>query len=79
MRQDGIKRNHAADILKGICIVCIVITHFSWSDTERRMFLFPFWIDMAVPVFMVISGYTHSISFEKRHIGEITQAYRGGV
>lgn len=78
MRWDGTERNYAADILKGIGIVFVVITHFSWSSTERRIYLFPFWIDMAVPVFMIISGFAHSASFEKRHIEKIRLAYAGG-
>ena len=78
MRWNGTERNYAADILKGIGIVFVVITHFSWSSTERRIYLFPFWIDMAVPVFMIISGFAHSASFEKRHIEKIRLAYAGG-
>ena len=78
MGWDGTERNYAADILKGIGIVFVVITHFSWSSTERRIYLFPFWIDMAVPVFMIISGFAHSASFEKRHIEKIRLAYAGG-
>ncbi len=77
MGWDGTERNYAADILKGIGIVFVVITHFSWSSTERRIYLFPFWIDMAVPVFMIISGFAHSASFEKRHIEKIRLAYAG--
>ena len=54
------------DFYKGICIIFIIITHYSWNDNERLHYLFPFWIDMAVPVFMVITGYVTSLSFQNR-------------
>ena len=70
------KRNHIVDILKGICIICVVITHFEWQYDYRLIPVFPFFIDMAVPVFMIISGYVYTISFEKRGISAISQAYQ---
>jgi len=51
------------------------VTHFAWRDTERLKYLFPFWIDMAVPVFMIISGFVNTISFQKNHITTIDKAY----
>lgn len=54
------RRNSALDILKGICIIFILITHFRWEESDRIRFLFPFWIDMAVPIFMVITGYVYT-------------------
>ena len=32
-------RNHFIDILKGICIIFVVITHFDFKGNELRMFL----------------------------------------
>ena len=58
------KRNNYLDIVKGIAILFIIITHFSWSDQERMKYFFPFWIDMAVPMFMIVSGYVYSVSFQ---------------
>ena len=69
------ERNHFIDALKGICILFVIITHFSWSDEERLKFLFPFWIDMAVPIFMIISGYVYAISYKKHNIANISAAY----
>lgn len=68
-------RNSFIDVLKGICIIFIVITHFSWSDGERLTFLFPFWIDMAVPIFMIISGYVYSVSYTRKNITRFDEAY----
>lgn len=53
------------DVYKGICILFIIFTHFDWSEQERLRLLFPFWIEMAVPIFMVISGYVYSMSYER--------------
>lgn len=53
------------DLFK-LCSICVVIfTHASWSNTQRLEFFFPFSIDMAVPVFMLISGVIWSYSIEK--------------
>lgn len=70
------KRNRMVDILKGICIMCVIITHFNWQDNDRIIPVFPFLINMAVPVFMIISGYVYAISYEKRDISSISQAYQ---
>lgn len=63
------------DVIKGICIIAIIITHISWTDTERLTLGFPFWIDMAVPVFMIISGYMSSLSYERNSIASLCDAY----
>lgn len=39
---DSMKRNNFIDTLKGICIIFVVITNFSWSNEERLHLLFPF-------------------------------------
>lgn len=36
------KRNEKIDVLKGVCIVFVIITHFRWSTEHRLQFLFPF-------------------------------------
>lgn len=57
------KRETGIDILKIICMCFIVITHCSWSEEQRQSLLFLFWIDMAVPVLMIITGYNYYNSF----------------
>ena len=56
------------DVYKGICILFIIITHHNWTNEQRLHLLFPFWIDMAVPVFMVITGYVYADSSTKNKI-----------
>ncbi|MCI9081215.1 MAG: acyltransferase [Lachnospiraceae bacterium] len=51
------------------------MTHYEWEDKYRFYGLFPLWVDMAVPVFMMISGYVYSTSFYNNRIEEFAQAY----
>lgn len=68
-------RNHFIDVIKGFAIICILITHCKFTDGERNLFLFPFWVEMAVPLFMIISGFVYTKSFESRRITSFKQAY----
>ena len=70
------KRNTFLDIIKAFCILFVIITHDTISEETRQKFLFNFWIDMAVPLFMIISGYVYAASFERNKISEIGQAYK---
>ena len=69
------QREYGLDAFKGILIVFVIISHFTWSPDERSNYLFPFWIDMAVPFFMLISGYLHAASIERNNIECIETAY----
>lgn len=69
------QRDHFLDIAKGIAILMVIITHFSWEGEERLRYLFPFWISMAVPIFLTISGYVGTASYEKKGIESISRAY----
>ena len=68
-------RYHSIDFVRGICIIFVIVSHYSWEAVETKRLLFPFWIDMAVPVFMVISGFCYTNSFQKHKISSIGQAY----
>lgn len=61
-QKDASQRYTNLDVVKGICILMAIFTHYDWSDKQRILLLFPFWIDMAVPVFMVITGYVSALS-----------------
>lgn len=69
------QRNHFLDIAKGIAIIMVVITHFSWENEDRLRYLFPFWVSMAVPIFLIITGYVSTASFEKKGVDSMMQAY----
>lgn len=69
------ERNNSIDVIKGVAILFIIITHYLWSDVERLTLLFPYWIDMAVTIFMVISGYLYAKSYESKKIDTFEKAY----
>lgn len=69
------QRNSAIDFLKGISILLVLITHYAWTVEQRTNFLFPYVIDMAVPVFMIISGCVGALSFKKHKINSLSEAY----
>ena len=69
------KRNQLLDLLKGISIIFVVFTHFHWTEEDRLIFLFPFSIDMAVPIFMIISGYVYAISYHRNKVESFSDAY----
>ena len=50
------KRNNFLDVLKGICILLVILTHFDWVEAERLQYLFPYWMNPAVPIFMITPG-----------------------
>lgn len=70
------ERSNVLDIIKGLMIIFIIITHFRfvYPDDYKRYGFF-FWIDMAVPVFMIITGYVTSIQYRKRGIESFDYAY----
>lgn len=68
-------RQTILDILKGICIIFVIVTHYDWSDKQRLLGLFPYIIDMAVPIFMIISGYVFSASYLRKGIDRFEDAY----
>lgn len=70
------ERSNVIDIIKGLMIFFIIVTHFRfvYPDDYKRYGFF-FWIDMAVPVFMIITGYITSIQYRKRGIESFDQAY----
>ncbi len=69
------KRNDFLDVLKGICILLVILTHFDWTEPERLKYLFPFWMNPAVPVFMIISGYLFAESFKRKNVTKFREAY----
>lgn len=60
------KRIYQFDYLKAFSILAVISTHITFSFDVTKTVLFPYFIDMAVPIFMIISGYVNACSFEKR-------------
>ncbi len=70
------RRKRTIDLLKGIAILMILFTHFKWNEEQRHIFIFPWLINMAVPIFMIISGYTGALSIKKHGIDSFFKAYQ---
>ena len=68
-------RQTVIDVLKGISVIFVIITHYSWSEKQRMIGLFPFCVDMAVPIFMIVSGYVFTNSYLKKGIVCFENAY----
>lgn len=69
------KRNNFLDVLKGICILLVILIHIDFTESQRLWLLFPFWVNPAVPIFMIISGYVNTLSFEKNDVTALKTAY----
>jgi fucose 4-O-acetylase-like acetyltransferase len=76
MNSKATYRNSMIDILKAIGMILVIITHYNWSDREKLNYLFPFWVSPAVPVFIIISGYVYSMSYERNGIKTLSDCYR---
>lgn len=67
------KRIELIDYLKAICVLMVIITHYDWSDKTTPFFTML--INMAVPVFMILSGYNFAMSNRKKTDGKLRQMY----
>lgn len=61
------------DYLKAICVILVVITHYDWAS--KSSYIFTMVINMAVPIFMIISGYNFAMSNKKKTDGSILAMY----
>lgn len=50
------------DFMKALCIIMVIINHASFTSGEETKYLFPFYIDPAVPIFLMMTGFTYSMS-----------------
>lgn len=70
------KRIDFLDYLKAICVIMVIITHYDWGDKDSPFFTML--INMAVPVFMIISGYNFAMSNRKKTGGNLKKMYAWG-
>ena len=70
----GFQRDHRIDLLKSISIILIIITHDPFFIENYHIPIRIYVIDMAVPVFMLISGMNYGASFA-RHSCDLKHAY----
>ena len=53
------------NILKAVAIIFVIITHNNYSTNAKDNIFFAYFISMAVPLFMLITGFNYSLSFSK--------------
>lgn len=63
------QRNHFIDIAKGIAIILVLFNHYEWQEGSFVGTHLYYWlVCMAVPVFMLCTGYVTAASFEAKNI-----------
>ena len=61
------ERNRFIDISKGVAIILVLFNHYTWDKTSIFNTHLYYWIiSMAVPLFMLCTGYVTALSFEKK-------------
>ena len=73
MRAGRGQRIEFLDYLKAVCVLMVIITHYDWTDKTSPFFTML--INMAVPVFMIISGYNFAMSNCKKADGKLEKMY----
>lgn len=61
--------------LKALAIIFVIITHFSFTDEQRTNFIFSYFINMAVPIFMSITAFNNSMSFYAKKVSSLLEMY----
>ena len=67
--QGDLKTSHYAvlDVVKGFCAVFVIMLHsIPGGGTLNRLLLMPFYAQLTIPFFMMVSGFTWDASAEKR-------------
>lgn len=67
------------DILKALAIISVILNHLLPNSGFGISFLYAYGIYMAVPVFMVISGYLFSYVSDIKETGTLLSYFRPGV
>ncbi len=67
-------RSFIIDLFKVLCIILIIITHDPFFVENDHMPIVTYLIDMAVPIFMFISGVNYASSSARRTL-TLKQAY----
>lgn len=73
MKEENRKRIEFLDYVKAVCVIMVIVTHYDWSDKTSPFFTML--INMAVPVFMIVSGYNFAMSNCKKADGKLARMY----
>ncbi len=66
-------RIYLIDYLKALSILMVIFTHYDWKD--KTTLFFTLIIAMAVPIFMMISGYNMTMSYARKTDGTLRAMY----
>lgn len=69
------KRLWKFDYIKAMAIISVILIHATEVENVRSNVIFPFYIWLAVPTFMLISGYMNALSCEKHGIMNLRAWY----
>lgn len=70
-----LKYNRTIDIIKGLAILFVIVIH-SFTNKTLLSFGAPFYIQQAVPLFLIITGYNHTMSYERKGIESLAVLYQ---
>lgn len=73
MKEKSKQRIEFLDYLKAVCVIMVIVTHYDWTDKTSPFFTML--INMAVPVFMIVSGYNFAMSNRKKADGKLSRMY----
>lgn len=66
-------RIYLIDYLKTISILMVIFTHYEWAEKGNPFFTLV--IAMAVPIFMIVSGYNMTMSYTRKTNGTLRELY----
>lgn len=69
------QRIMSIDYLKSVAVILVILTH-ALSKEQRLKIGGPFWISMAVPIFMILSGFTNSLSADKHNMDSLKKFFK---
>lgn len=69
------ERYYFIDYLKAFAIISVIFTHSYFANTIRENFIISYFVNMAVPIFMLITGFNYANSYLKKGISDILQMY----
>lgn len=62
-------------LAKALAICLVVITHADWTDADRLRPVFPYIVNSAVPLFMMVTGLNFAQSYRRKRVDSLTMMY----
>ncbi|MDO4541354.1 MAG: acyltransferase [Bacillota bacterium] len=73
------RRIYVIDYIKAAAMISVIINHCNFTSAMEKELLYPFFIGLAVPFFILVSGFTFSLSFRKREEQGISHWYKKDI